>query len=194
MIRGKGTRDRERREMKMRGKIWAFMVVVFLISLATMGAIAAKEKPEEGYLAPDITVKSLDGKKTLKLSDLRNKKPVFLNFWASWCPPCRKEMPSIQKLYERMKDEMEFVMISVDSNEDALKKFLKDKDYKFPIYHEGWKKAAELYKIRAIPTTFLIDKKGMIKVGPIQGSREYDKLEDKIREELGIKKRVESGK
>jgi thiol-disulfide isomerase/thioredoxin len=178
----------------MRRKIWAFTVVVFLIPLATTGATAVKEKPEEGYPAPDITVKSLDGKRTLKLSDLRNKKPVFLNFWASWCPPCREEMPSIQKLYERMKDEMEFVAISVDSNEDALKKFLKDKDYKFPIYHEGWRKAAELYKIRAIPTTFLIDKKGVIKVGPIQGSREYDKLEDKIREELGIKKKVEGGK
>lgn len=87
-------------------------------------------------------------------------KVVFVNFWATWCPPCRAEMPSIQKLYNDYKDKVEFIFVS---NEDwnIIDTFYKSQNYDFPIYNPLSRRLEE-FKSKTIPATFIIDKKGNI--------------------------------
>jgi thiol-disulfide isomerase/thioredoxin len=104
-----------------------------------------------------------------KLEDLKGNtfyldsakgKVVLVNIWATWCPPCIAEMPSIQALYNDYKDKVEFVLVS-NENEAVLSKFLNDKNYNFKVYRPK-SEAPETFNIRSIPRTFLLDKQGNI--------------------------------
>ena len=108
----------------------------------------------------DFSVQMIDGK-LMKLSELKGK-VVLLNFWATWCPPCVAEMPSIQKLYDDYKDKVEFVFVS---NEDwtTIDTFYKDKGYDLPTYNILSKVPDQLVS-NSIPATFVIDKNGVIVV------------------------------
>ncbi|MCK5399601.1 TlpA family protein disulfide reductase [bacterium] len=101
----------------------------------------------------------LDGnEKTLE--DFRGK-VVFLNFWTTWCRPCRKEMPSIQSLYDEFKDKnVEFLCMTYEDRETIMK-FWNEKDYTFPIYSYEVN-TPELFKTKGIPATFIIDRNGKI--------------------------------
>ena len=91
-------------------------------------------------------------------------KVIFLNFWASWCPPCVAEMPNIHDLYLDMKDDnVVFIMISLDQDRAKAEKFIKDKEYTFPIYYPASKIPKEIYS-ETIPTTFVLDKQGRIAI------------------------------
>ena len=78
--------------------------------------------------APDFSYKELGSGKTMRLSDLKGK-PVFINFWATWCPPCVGELPHIEKKYVEYKDRMHFVILSVDDNEQEPARFIQSKGY-----------------------------------------------------------------
>ncbi|MDR2713912.1 MAG: TlpA family protein disulfide reductase [Coriobacteriales bacterium] len=114
-------------------------------------------------LAPDFTMTDSKGNE-IKLSDLRGK-PVVLNFWASWCPPCKGEMPEFNVVYEELGSEVEFVMLNLlDTNEtpdDALA-FVQSQGYSFPVYFDLQQEGALAYNVRAIPATVLIDKDGCL--------------------------------
>lgn len=108
----------------------------------------------------NFSLVSLDGQK-INPEDLRNK-VVFLNIWATWCPPCIAEMPGIYELYQSVNDEeIIFVMVSVDENIDKLKLFLEKKSYTFPVYLPE-DPLPEVYQTRSIPTTFVISPQGEI--------------------------------
>jgi len=114
----------------------------------------------EGKIAPDFTLKTLDGRK-VTLSELRGK-VVLLNFWASWCPPCRGEMPLFEKIYERYKNRgFEILAVSTDSSADPVKKFVKEFGITFPVLLDDGK-VSGLYSIQGLPTSFLIDREGRI--------------------------------
>jgi peroxiredoxin len=121
--------------------------------------------------AVDFTLKDLN-EKSHTLSEYKGK-IVFLNFWATWCPPCRAEMPSMQKLYTTW-DSREFVMLAVDIGEsrEKVKAFAEENGYTFPILLDRDKKVARKYMVRGIPTTYLIGKDGNI-IKKIVGSREW---------------------
>ena len=121
---------------------------------------AAAVVVEQGKLAPDFTVQMLDGSQ-VKLSSLRGK-PVFLNFWATWCPPCVGEMPHFQTFYPKYKDKINFLAVSIDAESSTVQKFVESKGFTFPIAHDGKKNVAGLYSIEAIPTSFLLDKDGKV--------------------------------
>lgn len=87
-------------------------------------------------------------------------KVVFVNLWATWCPPCVAEMPSLQKLYDRYGDRMDFYFISSETSE-KLENFLQKKRYNFPVYIES-KSLPKILQTRSIPTTYLISKEGKI--------------------------------
>lgn len=112
--------------------------------------------------APDFTVYDIDGN-PVSLSDFAGK-PVVLNFWASWCPPCKGEMPEFQKLYDELKDEVHFVMVDmVDDAQETVEsgsKFIKDNGYTFPVYYDTDYDAAITYQARSLPMTFFIDEEG----------------------------------
>jgi thiol-disulfide isomerase/thioredoxin len=89
-------------------------------------------------------------------------KVVLVNFWATWCPPCVAEMPSMQQLYEAYGDRVEFMFVARDDRE-KVEGFLQKKGYTFPVYFERSNPPAEL-RSNSLPTTYLIDKSGMIRV------------------------------
>ena len=123
------------------------------------GGLNPPELPAERTVILDWTVKTLDGVE-VNLKDYAQGKTVFLNFWATWCPPCVAEMPSIDTLHGLLGDTMAFVCIS---QEDAatLKKFIEGKQYSFPVFYMDTPPPAEL-NAAVLPTTFIIFSDGKI--------------------------------
>jgi thiol-disulfide isomerase/thioredoxin len=111
--------------------------------------------------AADFKLKDLNGKE-VSLSDFKGKK-IFLNFWASWCPPCKAEMPDIEKLYQETKDS-DLVILAVNLAEDntTVQNFIKNNKYTFPVLLDPDNDAAIKYQIVSIPTSYFIDKEGNI--------------------------------
>ncbi len=107
----------------------------------------------------DFNFKLIDREgNTISLEDFKGK-VIFMNMWATWCPPCIAEMPSIDKLHEEMGDEVAFIMLSLDDNFEKAKDFDKRNGYGLPIYAPGSNLPA-MYQSSAIPTTYVIDAKG----------------------------------
>ncbi len=118
--------------------------------------------PLAGFPAPEITLPTLEGGQA-RLSDLSGT-PVILNFWASWCPPCRLEMPALQRVHEEYRGRVVVVgvnMAQVDSIEQA-RTFLQDRGVTFPIWLDIRGEAAQTYQVVSLPTTFFIDAQGTI--------------------------------
>jgi len=139
--------------------------------------------PQEGFMAPDFTLETFDGR-TVSLSDFKGQ-VVMLNIWASWCPPCKAEMPSMESAYQKYQDQG-FVVLAVnathqDSATDAAA-FINQSGFTFPVLLDSKGVASNLYQLRSLPTSFFIDKEGVIREiifgGPIP--------------EAGIQARVES--
>lgn len=95
------------------------------------------------------------------LKDFKNKKTLFLNFWGTWCAPCRAEWPSIQELYNDKKNKVDFVLIAVQDEEEAVKKFLKENNYSVPVYIAESPLSKNLLP-SVFPTTYLLDIDGRI--------------------------------
>jgi len=123
--------------------------------------------------AYDFSLNQLDGE-TLNFEALEGK-VVFINFWATWCPPCVAEMPSIQNLYEQYKDnpDVVFVIINVENNENKVRKFINKKKYSFPIYLPNASQIPKVYASSSIPTTFVLNKEGYISYKKV-GMANYD--------------------
>ena len=111
--------------------------------------------------APDFTYTDLATGKEVKLSDLRGK-PVFLNFWATWCPPCVKELPLFAAKYPEYKDKIQFVAVSIDESIAEPKEFVQSKKIQLPFAHVEPAKVGTSYQLEAIPTSVLIDSDGNI--------------------------------
>ena len=129
--------------------------------------------------------------KTHTLADYKGK-VIFLNFWATWCPPCRAEMPDIQKLYERSLQDGDNAVIVLgvaapklgsEKDQAGIKVFMDKNGYTYPVLMDRGGKLFEAYGIRAIPTTFLIDRNGNI-IGRVQGALSADNLERIVQEAL----------
>ncbi|MFC1969339.1 TlpA family protein disulfide reductase [Chloroflexota bacterium] len=118
----------------------------------------------------------------VSLSDLQGK-PVMLNFWATWCGPCRFEMPFVQEVFEdRGWSDQGLVLLTVDSGESSSKvgEFMKDNDYSFPVILDTKRNIVQKYSVRGIPTTFFIDKEGIIKDVKIGAFPNKSELESKL--------------
>ena len=112
-------------------------------------------------MAPDFTVQDVDRKVTL--SQLRGK-VVVLKFWASWCPPCVEEMPSLVQMQQRMKDKgVEVLAISVDADGNAYHKFLKDHGVDLLTVRDADQKSNDLYGTFKFPETYIIDRQGVLR-------------------------------
>jgi thiol-disulfide isomerase/thioredoxin len=121
----------------------------------------------------DFSLSDID-KNPLAMESLKGK-VIFINVWATWCGPCRAEMPSIQRLYESVdREKVAFVMLSVDKDDahTKVKKFLASKEYTFPAYFPSGK-LPEMLKVRSIPATFVVNKEGKV-VFREMGAANYD--------------------
>ena len=123
--------------------------------------------------APDFELKSLEGER-IRLSDLRGK-PVLLNFWASWCGPCRRELPELADVYDFYKAKGLVVYGINDEGRDVAREFYKKAFLPFPTLDDSSRKVHGLYRVRSIPTIFLIDREGKV-VRFLNGGRDKAEL------------------
>ena len=143
--------------------------------------------PKEGFTAPDFTLDLLDGGQ-LSLSELRGH-PIVLNFWASWCLPCRSEMPAIESVYQRYKESGLVViglnLTSQDSESDA-RAFVQELGLTFPIALDRDGSVRERYQLLGLPSTYFIDQSGIIRSvivgGPMSEATIQSNIEDLVRE------------
>jgi len=163
----------------------AISLITFILLAVNIYINAAELKPETKKLIEkmgggmpkkeikliDANITDLNGNK-VKLSDFKDK-VIFLNLWATWCPPCRAEMPSMEKLSEKFKDK-NFVILAVSQGEDlnTVTNFLKKNKYSFKIFTDEKNEVAGSYGTGSIPTSYLIDKNGNM-IAQFVGGRDW---------------------
>ncbi len=139
------------------------MPVTALIAILLMAApemIPAGDADLLGHSAPDVTLKMADGK-TTKLSALKGR-PVVLSFWASWCGPCRKELPALAVLAAKRSD-VQFLAVNVDRDRAPAEKFLKELKLPLPIAFDPDSSVVSQFEVVVMPTMFMVDKNGTVK-------------------------------
>ena len=150
--------------------------------LAQVVGVSAAEAPEVASPAPDFILNSLAGD-SLKLIGFRGK-PVFINFWATWCAPCLLEMPNIQKYYKKYPSQFEVLAVNAGETERTVQRFVDDLGVSFKILLDPDGKVQELYRIKGYPTTYVVDKDGIIRFQHI-GSLSEKQIEEYL-EAVGI--------
>jgi peroxiredoxin len=140
-------------------------------SLDQLVARTGFQPVKEGSATRDFDLPGLSGEK-LSLAGFKGKL-VMLNFWATWCPPCRAEMPSMQKLYTQLKaDGFEILAVNLQENAKTVSDHIKKNGFTFPVALDASGSVGGAYGIRAIPTSFLVDRGGKI-IGSLVGTREW---------------------
>jgi cytochrome c biogenesis protein CcmG/thiol:disulfide interchange protein DsbE len=163
------------------GSAWVWLSA--LPSSATTGGLIPS--PREGFLAPDFTLQAMNGE-TITLSELRGN-VVVVNLWASWCPPCRAEMPAMQEVYESNRErglEILAVNTTYQDREVEARAFVDELGLSFPILLERTGEMARGYQLRAMPSTFFIDREGVIRKVILGGPMSEATLQTAIEELL----------
>jgi len=161
-------------------------LVIVLVSIAILALVfgvvwmqSSKYEPlTVGKVAPDFTLPDLN-EKDIRLSDFRGK-VVFLNFWATWCKPCREEMPSMEILYKNFeKDGLVILAISIDrvTTKKDIPPFVKALNLTFPILIDSWGQTDKRYKLMGVPETYIIDQQGILREKVI-GPRDWTMLDN----------------
>jgi len=141
------------------GAVWIWFSAV--PASATM--FGQTPSPRQGFAAPDFTLELMQGGE-VTLSDLRGQ-VIILNLWASWCPPCRSEMPALQRVYEANRQRGLEILAVNATYQDSLaeaQEFVNQLELSFPVPLDSGGAVSRLYQLRAMPTTFFIDRQGVI--------------------------------
>ena len=163
--------------------IWnSAMSTMNTVTLVTSAGVAPASEPEpEAFPAFDFTLTDQYGN-THTLSDYKGK-VVFLNFWATWCSNCVKEMPAIEKLYEEYGDQIVIVGVNVGEDEDTIDTFIEAKNYSFPVACDTESNISNLYPSAGIPYTVIIGKDGLV-TETFLGAKDADSQYTKLRRAL----------
>ena len=172
------------------GVVVLALLTILLTWRASILETALQRQSEQPELvdkpAPDFSALTLDGR-TVSLADFRGQKKVVVSFWASWCGPCRLEMPSLIQFYKtnhRDASDFEILAVSIDEDPKAAADFATAMKLNFPILVDPDQKIANAYQVEGIPTMFVIDKGGKV----IYGRAGYDAtMTFQLASELGIK-------
>ena len=175
-----------------RMKRWEILMLVSLVAAilwtvvsrvpSAVGApLSSSPSPREGFLAPDFTLNTVDGKE-VTLSELRGK-IVIINLWATWCPPCRAEMPALENAYEQYKDSGVVILGLNVTNQDSEKDippFVKEFGLTFPILLDRDGSVSTLYQLRGLPTTYFVNREGIIRTVVVGGPMNETFIQSKI--------------
>jgi cytochrome c biogenesis protein CcmG/thiol:disulfide interchange protein DsbE len=160
-------------------------IILILALVLVMGAAitaCSAEAPEVGKRAPDFQLNTLDGP-DITLSQLKGQ-PVLVNFWATWCGPCRYEMPFLQQVYEKWPaDELVVLTVNVGEGAADVSQFMQSQGFSFTVLLDSQTAVAQKYNIQGIPTTVFIDSDGVIrqiKIGVFQSQAEIENILSKI--------------
>ena len=176
---------------------WRFIVLgILILSLVWIGFSAdpggkslssSMSAPQSGFLAPDFTLQTIENQQ-ITLSNLRGK-VVLVNLWATWCPPCQAEMPAIEAIYEEYKDQgLEILGVNTTYQDTPtdLEQFIPEHHLTFPILLDSTALISKQYQLQALPTSFFIDRKGIIREvvvgGPMSTALLRSKIEQLIQE------------
>ena len=155
------------------------LLVIALIAYNTLSKQVTTDNSSDvdRKIAPDFSMTDSDGN-TVKLSDMKGK-PIVLNFWASWCSPCKIEMPDFEKAYKEFGDEIQFIMLNLTDGmretKDIGAKYVREQGYTFPVFFDNKQEGASAYAVRSIPITLFIDKDGYI-IAETQGTIDENTL------------------
>lgn len=163
----------------MKSKTLILLILIFFGTAIAFYILRHQYTPSTtrvGLPAPDVELTDTY-KNTLKLSELKGF-VILINFWATWCPPCIDELPSIERLSRHLAGNSKFKMITILYNDDVNKvlRYMKETGYTFPVYLDSEGDAAEKFGITGVPETFIIDKKGILRnkvVGPSEWDSPY---------------------
>jgi len=155
-------------ELRMVRKLITVLVIIVTGLMTVTGCQSSTEPVStvtipvaEGDLAPDFKLQDLDGE-TVSLSGLRGR-PVLLNFWATWCPPCLAEMPYLQQVVEEWQGkELAVLTIDIGESRSTVQNYLQSYKLSLPVLLDTKKTVSNKYGFRYVPTTFFIDKDGII--------------------------------
>lgn len=146
----------------------AYLLYNKLDGMFQIGALATEPEQEAGETtpaaipAPDFTVYDAEGN-AYKLSDFEGK-PVILNFWASWCGPCKSEMPDFEKKYQEYGEDIHFLMVNLtDGNQETVESasgYIRSQKFTFPVYFDTAVEGAMAYGVNSVPVTYFIDAEG----------------------------------
>ncbi len=174
MARKKVTRKSRRRgrNASAEATLWRGLLLIVGLVLAVWGgsmllrgnsetANDTNAAPVVGAPAPDFTAQTLGGE-TIRLKTLRGK-PVVLNFWATWCPPCRAEMPMLQQYYTKHKNDYDMLAVNDAEPEAQVQAFISQNGFTFTVVLDPQRNIVGKYRIQGFPTTFFIDDKGVIR-------------------------------
>ncbi len=158
------------------------MRILLFALLLSIALAATAQKPGEGLTslldkprAPDFQLSDVDGN-IHHLSDYRGR-VLIVNFWATWCPPCRAEMPSMQRAWEKLQQEgIMMLAVNVGEDEDTIFQFTANYPVEFPLLMDLDSKIIGQWPVRGLPTTFVVDPQGRLTYRAI-GGREWDKTE-----------------
>lgn len=153
----------------------ALIWIVASLGLALAGPAAAQLKPTKPRAAPELNLPTLEGGR-VNLAGLRGR-VVLVNFWAVWCPPCRKEMPSMERLSKLMA-QRPFTILASNAGEtpEQIRSFLKEVPLTFPILLDQDSARMKAWRVFVLPTSFLVDKQGQIRYS-LSGHIEWDEPE-----------------
>lgn len=175
---------REQKKNRKRNRLIFRTIILAVLVAAVVFALITNAKKDNtiykiGDKAPDFQLQQINANNELEkiqLSDLKGK-GVMLNFWATYCKPCEKEMPYMEELYPQYKDKgIEIVAVSLDATEAVIHQFIDKYDLTFPIPHDSRNQVMDLYKIGPIPSTYFINAEGEI-VEKVEGALTLEKLE-----------------
>ena len=169
---------------KRTGLIVAFAVILALLGLLAWGLRKVQAGPVESGMAPDFTLTSFDGR-TLTLSELRGQ-VVIINFWASWCPPCREEAAYLEQTWRNYKDKgVIFIGVDwVDTEKEALA-YMDEFDLTYFNGPDIGTRIAQAYNIQGVPETFYVAKNGELRgvhIGPLKSPELDEKIEELLAE------------
>ena len=144
----------------------AAVVLAVILGLALGKLLGAFKRNDLKDMTASFTVEDENGRE-VELSDFYGKKPIVVNFWAIWCPPCKAELPDFEKAYKKYGDDVEFIMVNMlrwqNDTIGDVQAFMSENGYSFPVYYDVERSAEEAYAVDSIPLTLFIGKDGKVK-------------------------------